>query len=80
MISAAKIQKVLESYTHLQLFLYLCNQIRKSFLQKRRGIGILKRRGCYFVSSQQNLKDNMDRNADRLAEGERMGYGDIEIK
>lgn len=37
MISATKIQKVLESYTHLQLFLYLCNQIRKSFLQKRRG-------------------------------------------
>ena len=36
--------------------------------------------GIYFVSSQQNLKDNMDRNADRLAEGERMGYGDIEIK
>ena len=29
MISAAKIQKVLESYTHLQLFLYLCNQIRE---------------------------------------------------
>jgi len=42
MFSAAKIQKVLESYTDLKIIFYFCNQIRKSFLQKRRGIGILK--------------------------------------